>query len=333
MRTEHVRRTYTIPKRGFSAPFLFPWSQDAQRPPNAATNLIDPMSESADATPEWLASNATADESGYGATSSESLGGEARGGPSSSSSLQKAQSISTMISLLLSPVAIILVSLWVSALGGVSWSEGNSKTNFNWHPVMMISAYALMNVGTLIFRVTGTSSASVSSSIAVNNSKKRKIAKATHASIWSTSFILGIVGVLAVVKSHNDAISGYIANLYSFHSWVGVFVLVLYTLQFLYGMLVLGLGCSVRLSNPTMMSIHKYIGSYIHILVMATIMLGIQEKEGFVSCGYTVTEADVMPITNYHLIPHTCKLSHGLGLVVLGMGICTSFALAHFPSL
>ena len=87
--------------------------------------------------------------------------------------------------------------------------EGKSSTNFNWHPVLMITAYALMNVGSLIFRVTNTASAlrnSTSSIVSSGDQKKRGIAKFTHAGIWSSSFILGIVGVCAVFKSHNDAI-------------------------------------------------------------------------------------------------------------------------------
>ena len=60
--------------------------------------------------------------------------------------LQKLQSASATLSLCLSPVSIILVSLWVSnesmGGGGVSWSEGDAKRVFNWHPVLMIVAYS-----------------------------------------------------------------------------------------------------------------------------------------------------------------------------------------------
>ena len=210
---------------------------------------------------------------------------QVRGGPTPT--LQKAQSISTILSLILSPFAIILVSLWVHELGGVSWSDGKSKTNFNWHPVMMISAYSLMNVGSLIFRVTNTSSyqasiqpAGSTTVVTSPNPKKRGYAKATHAGIWSSSFVLGIIGIIAVFKSHNDELSGYIANLYSLHSWVGVFVLALYTIQFLYGLVVygFGIGRNGRLGSSTMMTLHKYSGAWINLLVMTTILLGIQEN-------------------------------------------------------
>ena len=64
-----------------------------------------------------------------------------------STSFQKLQRSSSIISLMLSPVAVILVSVWASELGGVSWKEGEAKKVFNWHPILMVSAFSLMNVG------------------------------------------------------------------------------------------------------------------------------------------------------------------------------------------
>jgi cytochrome b-561 len=143
-----------------------------------------------------------------------------------------------------------------------------------------------------------------------------------------------MVAIMAVVKSHNDSVSGYIANLYSFHSWVGVLVMSLYTLQLFVGIFAFGgLMGTNRLAVPSLMEIHKYAGAVIHLLITVTIMLGIQEKEGFVQCWYEVTEPDIIPILNYGKIPSACKVSHGLGIVVLLMGLFTSFALARFPVL
>ena len=245
------------------------------------------------------------------------------------SALQRFQSIAIIISLILSPISIILVSIWASALGGVSWKEGESKLVFNWHPVMMVTAYAIMNFGALVFRISGTSSyqANVGSAPA-----KRGKAKVMHASLWTLTFIFGLVGIIAVFKSHNDSVSGYIANLYSLHSWVGMMVLTNYITQFLFGALVFGgVLKGSRLRNPVMMELHKFSGAYIHIFAMAAILMGIQEKEGFVGCAYKVESADLIPILNYGKIPYACKISHGLGLVILFMGLLTSFGLARFP--
>jgi cytochrome b-561 len=244
--------------------------------------------------------------------------------------LQRLQSIAIIISLILSPISIILVSVWASALGGVSWKEGESKLVFNWHPVMMITAYAIMNFGALVFRISGTSSYQAGVGMAP---ERRGKAKVMHASLWTLSFVFGLVGIIAVFKSHNDSVSGYIANLYSLHSWVGMTVLTNYISQFLFGALVFGgVLKGSRLRNPVMMELHKFSGAYIHILAMAAILMGIQEKEGFVGCAYKVESADLIPILNYGKIPYACKISHGLGLVILFMGLFTSFGLARFPA-
>jgi len=291
--------------------------------------------------PEWLSGVST--NLSYGDEDFSSPNIES-GSSSQPPFLQRAQSVAIIISLLLSPVAVILVAMWANDLGGVSWEEGESKQVFNWHPVLMICAYAFMNVGSLIFRVTATSGyhasmrseqdASPHSPTTYINQKKRGIVKLSHASIWSLSIIFGIVAMLAVFKSHNDPVNGYIANLYSFHSWVGVLVLSIYTLQFLVGVMAFGgLLSNNRVRSPLVLEIHKYTGTYLHMLVTATIMLGIMEKEGFVGCGYDVEEADLMPFKNFGKIPGVCKISHFLGLTVLAMGIFTSFGLARFPVL
>lgn len=266
---------------------------------------------------------------------------------SSTSFLRRAQSMSIVLSIILSPVAIVLVSIWASVLGGVSWSEGDAKRVFNWHPVMMVIAYAIMNVGALAFRASGTSAYQISlhssSSSSLRNvstssipssispdPKKRRDAKSSHASMWTLNIVFGTIGILAVFKSHNDPISGYIANMYSLHSWVGITVLSLYTIQYLVGMFAFSGLCSARrrTSNPISMEIHKFAGSYIHILATTTILLGIQEKEGFVLCAYTVESPDVPPEFNVGKIPYSCKISHCLGVVILLMGVCTYFGLA-----
>ena len=248
--------------------------------------------------------------------------------------LRRAQSVSIGVSLLLSPVAILLVSVWASLLGGVSWAEGDAKHVFNWHPVMMVTAYAIMNASALAFRVSGTSSYQAPLHTSPNHTKRRTIAKFSHAFMWTISVVVGIVGIFAVFKSHNDPISGYIANLYSLHSWIGMTVLSIYTIQFLVGMLSFGglHSGSRSTSKPILMEMHKFTGTYIHILATMTILLGIQEKEGFVSCSYTVDLADVPPSFNFGKIPHPCKISHALGMVIVIMGFCTNMGLAKFAS-
>jgi len=57
---------------------------------------------------------------------------------------------------------------------------------------------------------------------------KKKSKKLIHLVLHGMALILGIIGIYAVFKFHNE--SG-IVNLYSLHSWLGIGVIVLYGVQ------------------------------------------------------------------------------------------------------
>ena len=212
-------------------------------------------------------------------------------------------------------LSVLMVIIWIVNLGGLSWQQGQSKLVFNWHPLMMIVAFSFMTVASLSFRYRGLGT--------------RKLAKLLHGISWATAAVCLIIGLIAVFRSHNDKVSGYIANLYSFHSWVGVLVITMYTIQFFAGLFSFGIAPpSVTPSfKAKMLQIHHFFGPVIYFAMLLTIMLGIQEKEGFVGCGYKVTEADLTPWKNLDKIPVSCRLSHTAGLLVFLTGICTMFAL------
>jgi len=88
-----------------------------------------------------------------------------------------------------------------------------------------------------------------------------------------------------------------------------------------------GLTAVFQPHNDAIPPIHRYLGPCIYIITGTTILLGIQEKEGFIGCSYQVTTPDYNPLVHYFDIPLACRISHGLGLVVLLMMISTTFAL------
>ena len=200
----------------------------------------------------------------------------------------------------------------------MSWEEGDAKRFFNWHPVMMICAFAFMTLASLSFRVRYYS-----------QNVSRGTLKLLHGIKWTVAAICAIIGLVAVFKSHNDPYSGYIANLYSLHSWIGIAVITLYLYQFLSGAFAFGMQVSFisSIQRAQVLAFHQFIGPFIYILTGATILLGIQEKEGFIGCSYTVTSPDYNPIQHYLGIPLVCRISHGLGLVVFIMMLTTSYAL------
>ena len=111
--------------------------------------------ESGNSRPDWLKGNPE--------ESTPMAGGPANN-PSPPSGTQSAngehwllrfQHHAGVLSHILALMAVCVVSLWVSdeamGGGGVSWSEGDAKRVFNWHPVMMIVAFAFMTVSSLAF--------------------------------------------------------------------------------------------------------------------------------------------------------------------------------------
>jgi cytochrome b-561 len=213
-------------------------------------------------------------------------------------------------------LSMIIVIVWIYSLGGLSWEKGQSKLVFNWHPLLMITAFCFMTVASLSFRYRGLS--------------KRKLAKILHGTAWAVAMLCMIVALISVFRSHNDELSGYIANMYSLHSWIGVYVGVFYSLQFLSGLMTFGFPAILGISpsfKAKMLMVHYYLGPIIYLAFMLTILLGIQEKEGFVGCAYKVTEPDVTPFKSFFKIPASCRISHTLGFLVLFTGVCTNFAL------
>jgi len=279
--------------------------------------------ESGNSRPDWLKGNPE--------ESTPMAGGPANN-PSPPSGTQSAngehwllrfQHHAGVLSHILALMAVCVVSLWVSdeamGGGGVSWSEGDAKRVFNWHPVMMIVAFAFMTVSSLAFFMRW-------------RSVDRMVNKTLHVVQWTVAAICASIGLVAVFKSHNDAASGYIANLYSLHSWIGIAVILLYVAQFLAG--VLSFALKIQRITPStrakVMNLHKFFGPTIYIAVAFTILLGIQEKEGFIGCSYKVDQADTFPLQHFSEIPRACRISHSLGIIVFTMALCTTFALYDF---
>jgi len=57
---------------------------------------------------------------------------------------------------------------------------------------------------------------------------KKEVKKVVHLVLHAIAIILGSVGIAAAFKNHNES---NIANLYSLHSWLGIFIISLYGIQ------------------------------------------------------------------------------------------------------
>mmetsp|Transcript_3775 Transcript_3775/g.5554 ORF Transcript_3775/g.5554 Transcript_3775/m.5554 type:complete len:250 (-) Transcript_3775:59-808(-) len=238
--------------------------------------------------------------------------------------MSKVQKVAAVLSHILALAVIVLVVTWITDKklggGGVSWAAGDAGRVFNWHPVMMVTGFAFMTVAALAFRIRWWKA-------------DRRVVKVMHAIEWTVALSCGVIGLVAVLKAHFDGVSGYKANFYSLHSWVGLAVCLLFLYQFFSAFFSFGmrLGCISPVRRARTMSFHRYMGNVIYVVTAGQILTGIQHMEGFIQCAYDVTTPDYNPFIHYEKIPYACKISHALGMAVLALAFTTSYALYNFP--
>ncbi len=215
---------------------------------------------------------------------------------------------------------LVAVILWTSFVyvnhsgmsgGGGLTLDGDDVKVFNAHPLCMLISFVLMTLGRLAFTY--------------ETSFERRMIKIFHGMTWLLAICSASIALYAVFASHNSS-NGYIANLYSLHSWIGIGVFTLILANFFIGMGSFGLQLVKEEIRAEIMPFHKLVGNVVYFGWAAAILLGIQEKEGFQGCSYTVSEVDSNPVEHYLDIPEVCRISHGLGLEVFAVCICVGLA-------
>ncbi|XP_069191315.1 transmembrane ascorbate-dependent reductase CYB561 isoform X5 [Procambarus clarkii] len=115
-------------------------------------------------------------------------------------------------------------------------------------------------------------------------SEKKKKLKILHMMIQLGAFILSIVGLVAVFNFHN---ARSIPNMYSLHSWIGLITVILFSCQWLVGLLTFlfpGLRPSVRAAY---LPLHQFFGLFIFVGAVASCLLGLTEKAIFAVKDYS----------------------------------------------
>lgn len=116
--------------------------------------------------------------------------------------------------------------------------EGNSyKFTLHGKSNHDIWTYSTYNFSIFFFNLAPTNIAAIISYKALT--LRKEVKKLIHLVLHAIALILGIIGIYAAFKYHNES---SIANLYSLHSWIGIAVISLYGIQvfhLLVGLLVL----------------------------------------------------------------------------------------------
>ncbi|XP_054787667.1 transmembrane ascorbate ferrireductase 1 [Prosopis cineraria] len=161
--------------------------------------------------------------------------------------------------------AIAMVLVWtIHYLGGLAWNSYDKSLLFNFHPVLML-------IGLIV--IGGEAIISYKSL-----PLEKEVKKLIHLVLHAIALILGIVGTYAVFLFHNEK---DIANLYSFHSWIGIAAIVLYGVQWIYGFVIFmypgGDPGLRRVSVPW----HIVFGLTVYVMAVAAALLGFLEKLTF----------------------------------------------------
>ncbi|KAL9260665.1 Transmembrane ascorbate ferrireductase 1-like protein [Drosera capensis] len=171
----------------------------------------------------------------------------------------------TYVAHALAVVGTVLVLVWtIHFRGGLAWEATNKTLIFNIHPVLMLIGFIIL----------GGEAAVSYKSLPLKKEQK----KVVHLILHAVALILGIVGVYAAFKYHNEA---GIDNLYSLHSWIGIGVISLYAIQWIYGFIVFFYpGGSPGLRSESV-PWHVAFGLFVYVLAVANAAIGFLEKLTF----------------------------------------------------
>lgn len=169
----------------------------------------------------------------------------------------------------LAVIAAIMVLVWnISYRGGLAWEAENKNLIFNLHPVLMLIGFVILGGEAIISY----------KSLPLEKPVKKLI----HLILHAIALALGIWGICAAFKNHNE--SG-IPNLYSLHSWIGIGVISLYGFQWVYSFIVFFFpGGSPNLRSG-LLPWHAILGLFVYILAVGNAALGFLEKLTFLESG------------------------------------------------
>ncbi|KAG6753516.1 hypothetical protein POTOM_043585 [Populus tomentosa] len=171
----------------------------------------------------------------------------------------------TFVAHALAAAAAVMVLVWnLYYRGGLAWEATNKSLIFNLHPVLML-------IGLII--IGGEAIMSYKSL-----PLKKEVKKVIHLVLHGIAIILGSVGIAAAFKNHNES---NIANLYSLHSWLGISIISLYGIQWIYGFIVFLYPGGSPIIRSESLPWHVLSGIFVYILAVGNAALGCLEKLTF----------------------------------------------------
>jgi len=175
---------------------------------------------------------------------------------------------SRMVAFVVHALAIVLsvmVFVWsISYRGGFAWVSTNKALIFNIHPVLTLIGLVILGGEAIISYKTFP--------------LEQRVKKLIHLVLHAIAIILGIWGIVAAFKHHNEK---HVPNLYTIHSWIGIGVIVLYGLQWLYSFIVYFYPRGSTSLRSEFLPWHVLLGIFVYVLAVGTSVLGFLEKLTF----------------------------------------------------
>ncbi|KAJ6807332.1 putative transmembrane ascorbate ferrireductase 2 [Iris pallida] len=169
-------------------------------------------------------------------------------------------------------LAAMVVTWALHFRGGVSLFSDNKDLIFNVHPVLMVIGFILLNGEAMLAYNT------------VGGTKNFK--KSVHLALQFVALCLGLIGIWAALKFHNDK---GIDNFYSLHSWLGLACIFLFAIQWGTGFATFWYPGGSRNSRASLLPWHVFFGVYIYALAVATAATGFLEKATFLQSNNIIS--------------------------------------------
>lgn len=175
-----------------------------------------------------------------------------------------------MFAHLLAAVIIALVFVWVLHFReGVAFSSAIKPKIFNLHPLLMV-------IGVIVIGGEAI--------MAYKTIHGGKTGKKVHLTLHLIALIIGIIGVSAVFKFHQELA---IPHIYTLHSWVGISTICLYALQWIFSLFTFAFPHSKSEAKAVVAPWHRFGGIIIFFLAICTALMGLVEKFTFLKLERT----------------------------------------------
>ncbi|KAL9274666.1 Transmembrane ascorbate ferrireductase 1-like protein [Drosera capensis] len=163
----------------------------------------------------------------------------------------------------------VMLLVWCFCFrGGFAFSSSNKELIFNLHPLLMLLGFIISEGQSLVMCRALSST---------HKSPKRKLLiKVVHMAVHAVALALGIAGICFALAYHIETGT---MNMYSLHSWLGITVILLFTFQWMHGVLALLYPSALsRLRSGSSHGRQVKFHLSIFILAIGTAVLGFVQK-------------------------------------------------------